>query len=469
MRRAVLALVAAVILPAAAGAQAPPRILMDVSPRAVEYQLRRLSNDELAMIERRPEEPRYRPVYYALLTRTGLARRYRDEALGVLVTMDGASRPRVLLTASTMVASDDEVAAARLIGQLLSEPIADLRRERQPLREAVGAADAPGVSRRAAFAALLVLDGTAAGVASLAAGESTRLIDLLRAVPLVVEHGGAQAAAPAIAQWVAGLLDGDLPAAARPAAVAALGAVAADRAAAQMLVREFHQAADEAVWSAAVGALLGLPLTLWPPDAMLSVGQAVVTGVGNRPPSQRTSPAVIDALRLGDRLAAALPAERAVPLRRELAALGVRVVTLETVPEQMRFTLTWFVVEAGRRVQIVLVNRDAMPHNVVLGRPGSLEAIGTAASTMPMPADPGVAPYVPASPDVLAATKLVWEGQTERLNFTAPTVAGQYIFACTYPGHWARMYGVMLVVENLEAWEANPTFPVDPITGQPLR
>ena len=27
----------------------------------------------------------------------------------------------------------------------------------------------------------------------------------------------------------------------------------------------------------------------------------------------------------------------------------------------------------------------------------------------------------------------------------------------------------MLVVENLEAWEAKPTVPTDPMTGQPLR
>ena len=30
------------------------------------------------------------------------------------------------------------------------------------------------------------------------------------------------------------------------------------------------------------------------------------------------------------------------------------------------------------------------------------------------------------------------------------------------------MYGVMLVVENLDAWEANPTVPIDPMTKQPF-
>jgi hypothetical protein len=30
------------------------------------------------------------------------------------------------------------------------------------------------------------------------------------------------------------------------------------------------------------------------------------------------------------------------------------------------------------------------------------------------------------------------------------------------------MYGVMLVVENLDAWEAKPTVPIDPATNKPF-
>jgi hypothetical protein len=30
------------------------------------------------------------------------------------------------------------------------------------------------------------------------------------------------------------------------------------------------------------------------------------------------------------------------------------------------------------------------------------------------------------------------------------------------------MYGVMLVVDNLEAWESNPRVPKDPMTDQPF-
>ena len=134
----------------------------------------------------------------------------------------------------------------------------------------------------------------------------------------------------------------------------------------------------------------------------------------------------------------------------------------------MIFDLNWFVVQAGKPVQILLANPDAMPHNMVIGQPGSLEEIGTKGGTMPPPADPDAKAYVPDTPLVLQATRLLNAGDTARLNFTAPSKAGQYVYLCSFPGHWVRMYGVMLVVDNMEAWEAQPTVPIDPTTGKPF-
>ena len=88
---------------------------------------------------------------------------------------------------------------------------------------------------------------------------------------------------------------------------------------------------------------------------------------------------------------------------------------------------------------------------------------------MPMPADPNAAnvkAFVPNLPSVLFATPLVTSGNQVRLSFTAPKEPGEYIFVCTFPTHWMRMYGVMLVVPDLEAWRAKPTPPTDPMTGQ---
>jgi putative heme-binding domain-containing protein len=72
-------------------------------------------------------------------------------------------------------------------------------------------------------------------------------------------------------------------------------------------------------------------------------------------------------------------------------------------------------------------------------------------------------PYVPASDKVLHATGLVAADQQARLTFDAPTEPGEYPYVCTFPQHWYRMYGVMIVVEDLDSWQKNPVQPANPI------
>jgi len=84
------------------------------------------------------------------------------------------------------------------------------------------------------------------------------------------------------------------------------------------------------------------------------------------------------------------------------------------------------------------------------------------------PTDPNARAYVPTNPNVLQATKLLQQGQLEQLNFTAPAKPGEYSFLCTFPGHWVRMYGVMLVVPSLDQFETKPTPPTDPVSGKPF-
>jgi azurin len=145
----------------------------------------------------------------------------------------------------------------------------------------------------------------------------------------------------------------------------------------------------------------------------------------------------------------------------------VQVVSIGTVPEQMLFDVRWFVVEAGKPVELVLTNLDAMPHNILIGQPGSVAAIGAAADKMPPPADLSARAYIPDSPLVLGGTRLVQRGESDRIAFTAPSTPGEYNFLCSFPAHWMRMYGVMLVVSSLDAFEVKPTPPNDPLTGKP--
>jgi azurin len=211
----------------------------------------------------------------------------------------------------------------------------------------------------------------------------------------------------------------------------------------------------------------------WPKDDLWlrevePLARSIIAWVRETTPDRRVEPAMLDVIALGERLAAVLPAETARAVRRDLRALGVQVVRIEALPELMAFDLKWFVVEAGKPVQIVLSNPDAMPHNLVIGQPGSLKEVASLGSAMPVSADPNVKPYVPNTPLVLHATRLIPSGDTERLGFTAPATPGEYTYVCTFPGHWLRMYGVMLVVPDLEAWEAKPTVPIDPMTKAPF-
>jgi azurin len=449
--------------PAQPSPQAPPRILLDASPRAVEYQLGRLSNDELARLERKEDDPRYRPVYVALLTRTGLGREYFDEGLAALAKMDKASPARVLIDALPKLKEDDTGASARLLQVLFAQPPDALRKERDALAKAAEG-QAPPLVLRAAYGVMMIVDGNPQAAWASAATREGHLTELLRAVP---QLGGADALRASLFEPVSGLLAGTTDPATRVAAVAALGWTRPDAATFRLLAREVTAGTDPAGRAAAIRSIQALPRSAWPAGEVEPVARAIVAEVGKIPAGQRTQPAAIEAMQLAEALSESLAEEPGRGLRRELRALGVRVIRIQAVPEQMLFDRKWFAVEAGKPVQIVLYNPDAMSHNLVVGAPGSLKELGTQASTMAIPTDPKAKPYVPASPLVLQATRLLNWGETERLNFVAPKEPGEYVYVCTFPGHWVRMYGVMLVVADLEKWEAAPSVPKDPMTGQP--
>lgn len=442
-----------------------PRILLDQSPRAVEYQVSRLTNDELTRVERQPGDPKYRPIYAALLTRNGLARGLRDEALSALTKLDRTSTTQVLLQALSGMREDDEQTASQLLDILLAQPAETLRGQ----RDVVAAARAGGqpLVLRGVYAAMLIADGDSAP-AWQAATKDGHIAELLRALPRLARYDDLRATlfAPASA-----LLNDAANAGTRAAALAALPWTRRDSTTFDLLAREIvdrPRGSDPATRSAAVAGLQLIPENAWSKGALDALARAVVAMVKDTAPDHRTDPDTIDAVQLGEKLAAALPDESKRLVRRDLRALGVRIVRIETVPEQLLFDVKWFVVEAGKPVQIALSNPDGMPHNFVVGQPGSIREIGAAGAAVPPTADPNAKPYVPDSPLVLGGTRLLNGGDSERLNFTAPAKAGEYVYLCTFPGHWIRMYGVMLVVDSLEAWEGHPTEPTDPLTSQPM-
>ena len=110
----------------------------------------------------------------------------------------------------------------------------------------------------------------------------------------------------------------------------------------------------------------------------------------------------------------------------------------------LKFTLGSFTVKAGQRVELTFNNTDDMLHNLVIVRPGKLQAVGKAALQLGIDGpDRG---YIPSSGDVLFNTCLLQPGASQSIYFTAPLRPGDYPYLCTYPGHYLTMNGVMKVV-----------------------
>ena len=138
------------------------------------------------------------------------------------------------------------------------------------------------------------------------------------------------------------------------------------------------------------------------------------------------------------------------------------VFVIRTVREQLRFDTPRLVVEAGKSYEIIVENGDFMPHNLVIVKPGSREAIGNATATMkPDERDGRGRPYVPrGNANILAATQLLEAGQKETLKLTAPAVEGTQEFVCTFPGHFTLMWGTIVVTKDVDAYlAAHPDAP----------
>lgn len=121
---------------------------------------------------------------------------------------------------------------------------------------------------------------------------------------------------------------------------------------------------------------------------------------------------------------------------------GLRV---QAVPNQMQFAPKELRVKAGQAVKLLFENPDLMPHNLVIVEPGADEEIGTLADQMAAKPDGMTRGFVPESPKILHATRLIEAKGKEELNFTAPVKPGHYPYLCTFPGHWRIMRGVLVV------------------------
>lgn len=117
-------------------------------------------------------------------------------------------------------------------------------------------------------------------------------------------------------------------------------------------------------------------------------------------------------------------------------------ITLSTLPG-LKYDQSMLTVKAGSKVKLTFTNNDDMPHNVVFVNPGAADEIGKAAIALGLKGPE--MQYVPNSAKVLHHTKLIQPGSAETIYFKAPSQPGDYMYVCTFPGHYQNMRGVLRV------------------------
>ena len=444
------------LLAATAPAQnvSPPKVFLDKSPRIVAYQLKRLDDDRLLLVPRSTDDEKYIPVYEAILSRPAMAVGLREEAVAALAKLRDTSAAKELVTAiekSDATTRSGARGLAALAKMLLRRPMEELQSVDADL-VSVAESSKEGV-RPVGFAGLIVA-GKSDKAIELASDEASQ-VALLRAIDVLPRP----AQQTSMRGYVIDRFEADASGV-KSAAIAALSKLPAD--AEDTFQRLVSLVGDATFRIDACRGLLRLPAKAFDaarcPDAAL----ALVTFAESTEPAKRTTDAFIDAMQAVDRLLKKVPAETAKSYRDRLREITVRVVKISTVEEEMRYNVPYFAVEAGRPLQIVLENHDLMPHNLVITQPGALKGVALGGLAAGPDGTNGL-PYVPDSPNVIAASEMVAPEKSTRITLDAPTKPGEYPYVCTFPQHWYRMYGVMVVVEDLDAWNQNPVEPANPI------
>lgn len=218
------------------------------------------------------------------------------------------------------------------------------------------------------------------------------------------------------------------------------------------------------VASAAQGIRV-LPRDAWPRDQAAAATGALIAWARSVPPAERTREDYVQALQTAGDLAGLMPEAASAAARRELKELRVSVFVIRTVREQMRYDTPRLVVEAGKPFEVIVENDDFMPHNLVVVRPGGREKVGPLADRMqPDQLDREGRAFVPASGEILAATRLLESGMKATLTLTAPETEGTYEYVCTFPGHWPVMWGRLVVTRDVDGYlQRNPI--AEPVGG----
>ncbi|MFO0925099.1 MAG: plastocyanin/azurin family copper-binding protein [Pirellulales bacterium] len=438
----------------------PPKVFLDKSPKIVEYQLKRLTQEQLLLVERKEDHPKYVPVHQAILGRQGMPLEERSNSLRSLATIRKTTLiQEAIATLGGLPESGDASRIARDLAHVIaSQAIIPSEADNRALTE--GTQHAQPWVRKFSWSLLwypFTPSQAPATQIERARTNPSMLADSLSSIAWLPSQDARRPLYPLIVESYRSTSSNAI----RLACLEALeGFEFEQRQTFDLLATQWNLAE---IRPTLIRVLLKVPTSERDPKLCSQLAQILVEYAEATPAAARTEESFLDAMLLADSLFRSIEPQQAKALRKRLDQVTVRIIRLATVEEEMRYDHKYFVVEAGKPVQIVLKNEDLMPHNLVITTPGQLKTVALEAAQMAPDAMTDGKQYVPKSNQVLWATTMVPAHQMTQLTLTAPSEPGEYPYVCTFPNHWMRMYGVMVVVPDLETWNQNPREPADPI------
>ncbi len=119
--------------------------------------------------------------------------------------------------------------------------------------------------------------------------------------------------------------------------------------------------------------------------------------------------------------------------------------------DKMRYDVTAFDALPGQKISVTFKNvgttpKFSMGHNFVL-LDRIINAGNVQSAFLDKASSEAAHEYVPqGAKEVLAHTKLLGPGETEVVTFNAPYIPGEYLYVCSFPGHYSQgTKGIMTV------------------------
>jgi putative membrane-bound dehydrogenase-like protein len=411
-------------------------VLLDKGGKMVDYQLGRLKVDELLALNRDATNPRYEPIHEAILKRPGMVLAERESAVAAL------ARSNKTDVATELVRIIRGLDAAKAngalivdIGKMLFNLDGGLLLNQRPALERLAKGGKTASGRQMAYATLM--NSRFMDEALVIAGDdSKRLSDLLGAVSAMDSE---EALGKIYGNVFSFLNSQDV--ALREAAIGASTSFTGHGE--EVFAKLVRLLESDTSTHAVIKALHRMHSYYWHQGKLPDVARKILTVAEGIPVGDRNKAPFLDAIQLVQEMSKRF--KKRTDISEQIAKLRVPVVRIGTVKHQLKFDKTEFTVEAGKEIEIIFENSDTLPHNLLLAHPGALEEVGALADKMALQPDGMSKHFIPDSPKVLKSTKLLQEGNSETLKIKAPETKGDYLYICTFPGHWRTMYGKMIV------------------------